>query len=844
MECVRVGVKVRWARGVFQPRDPVHRTFQGRLKTEVLMILSLSSVAWGADPAGTVEMGWSLYKAGDFRGAASAFAERLQEAPGDLDARTGLGFARLQVGELQAAADDLERVLAARPGDPDAIEGLSLLIERGGAPERRFRPDRGGAGPLDVPVRTLRDVFEMRSPVGRFDRMFVTGVNLGTALPGHFATEAPRDVRVYAGWLDTISGFGANTVRVYTLLPPEFYRALAEHNRRPGASVLWILQGVWAELPETGDFGEERYLAELHAEVARAIDAVHGDLATPPRPGHASGRYDADVSSHLLGYILGREWEPYAVKAYDAQHPERAAFEGTWFRSKDGGAMEAWVAALCDFAAGYEARRYGTLHPTAFANWPTLDPLTHPTEADRREEDAWRRKYGVPFPQHLNGEPWEDDAVSLDATRVVPTARMAAGSFAAYHVYPNYPDFMYREGTYGQYLRRLKRYHGRQPLLVAEFGISTSRGIAHVEPSGLSHGGHDERRQGERLAEMIGTIRGTGCAGGIVFELMDEWFKGTWSVAPLELPAERRRLWFDAESPEQSYGLVANRPAAPVVVDGDPGDWGAKAETDRTGWLALHDVRALADAGYLYLLVRTGGGPSPPDLGGSVAYRIAIDTYDPERGETSLPPPGPATIGTGAEFSIELSGPGQSAVRVTAPYDPYASIEDGPAASPRGGCGRFIPLTFEANRERFGRDGTRYPAVRVERGALRYGSLDPTAKDFDTRTDVAIGAATGTIELRVPWGLLNVTDPSSRRVLHQETAHAPPLDTVVTDGFRIYAFALDPRDPSAPPVSRFPSGGPAPLFTWPGWEVPAYRTETKRGIDAVRRAFEEAARAR
>jgi hypothetical protein len=791
------------------------------------MILLLSYAAEGADPPAAVGAGWRLYRAGDFQGAAEAFAGRLREAPDDLDARTGLGFARLQAGELEAARADLEGVLAVRPGDHDAIQGLGLLVGRGGGPERRFRPDRSVPRP-DAPVRALKDEFEVRNGAGRFEPFFVKGINLGAALPGRFATEAPRDVGVYADWLDTIEGLGANVVRVYTLLPPEFYRALVVHNARTDARPLRLLQGVWAELPDGGDFGDERYLSELHAEIARVIDALHGDLATPPRPGHASGHFDADVSPWLLGYILGREWEPYAVKAYDANHAGRAGFEGPWFRVKGGGAMEAWVAGLCDFAAGYEARRHGTLRPVAFSNWPTLDPLAHPTEADRAEEDAWRRKYGVVFPERLAGEPWENDAVSLDATRVVPTGRMTAGTFAAYHVYPNYPDFMYLEGTYEQYLRRLKRYHGRQPLLVAEFGISTSRGIAHVTPSGWSHGGHDEERQGELVAEMLRTIEKTGCAGGIVFEFMDEWFKGTWSVAPLELPAERRRLWFDAESPEQSYGLIANRPAG---SEGRPEQVLAQA-SGGTGWLALRELRATSDEGYLLLTLRTGGGPEPPDLGRSVGYRLAVDTYDRERGETSLPAPGAATIATGAEFSIELLGPGKSTLEASAPYDPYASIEDGPVASPRGGAGAFVPLTFESNRERFGRDGRRYPAVRVDRGALRYGS------------DVTIEAGAGTIRLRIPWGLLNVTDPSSRRVLHQETAHPPPLDTTITDGFRIYAFAFDPRDPDAPPQSRLPREGEATLYAWPTWEIPSYRTEPKGGTEAVRRAFREAGLAR
>lgn len=820
MGCVGASVKGSSLRGVFRPRDGV------------LIALLLSSWAGGGSAApDPVATGWGLYRAGDFRSAAEVFSGRLRSVPGDLDARTGLGFARLQSGDLQGALGDLEQVLAARPGDADAIQGLGLVIARGGGPERRFRADADPARPLDVRARAIRDVLEVRES-GAWRPLFVRGINLGTALPGRFPSEFPADAAVYRGWLDTIADAGANAVRVYTLLPPEFYRALAEHNAG-GAKRLWLIQGVWAELPAGNDFSGAGYLEDLHAEVARVVDAVHGDLATPPRPGHASGHYAADVSPWLLGMILGREWEPYAVKAFDAMYPDRTAFDGTWFRASRGRAMEVWAAALCDFAAGYQARRHRALRPLAFANWPTLDPLTHPSEANRSEEDAWRLTYGVPYPKTLSGEPWEDDAIALDPTRIAPTPRMRAGFFAAYHVYPNYPDFMNLEGSYEDYLRRLKRYHGRQPLVVAEFGISTSRGVAHVAASGSDHGGHDERRQGELIAGMTGAIRRAGCAGGIVFELMDEWFKGTWSVAALELPAERRRLWFDAESPEQSYGIVANRPRTPVAVDGDPGDWGeATTLLARGASPSLRELRATSDEGYLYLLLRTGGGP---ELG----YRVAIDTYDAARGETSLPAPGPATIATGAEFSIELFGPGRSSVKASAPYDPYAAIEEGPVASRPGGAGAFVPLTFEPNRERFGRDGRRYPAIRVERGALRYGSLDPGSPRFDTRTDVAVGDAGGTIELRIPWGLLNVTDPSGRRVLHQETAHAPPLETTVTEGFRIYAFAIDPREPESPPVSRLPETGAAPLYTWPKWDAPEYRSERKAGFDAVRRGFAE-----
>ena len=726
-----------------------------------------------------------------------------------------------------------------------AIGLLLVGVGMSAAVPVRSKEDVDPARPLLVPARALSDFLEVRQADGSYVPIYVKGINLGAALPGKYPTEFPREVSVYLDWLETIAGLGANTVRLYTLLPPEFYQALATHNALAGARTLWLIQGVWAELPEGDDFSDSDYVGEFQSEIARVVDAVHGDLVAPPRPGHASGVYETDASGSLLALIVGREWEPFAVKGFNDTHAGRTSWRGTYFSVDNAQAMETFVAQMCDFTAGYEAKRYRMLHPLTFANWPTLDPLHHVSESNRDEEDFWKAKYGIPFPEKLRERPWENDAVSLDATKIAPTAAMPAGFFAAYHIYPNYPDFLNHETRYASYLADLKRYHGHQPLLVAEFGISTSRGVAHVQPEGLNHGGHDERAQGELVASLLGTIHDTGCAGAVLFEFMDEWFKGTWSAAPLEIPAERRRLWFDAESPEQSYGVIALRPASAIRVDGDASDWplaaGAPVKArGALGWTALRDVRTNSDAGYLYVLIRTEGGAPGPDWE-TTSIRLAIDTYDAARGVTRLPEPGAVTIATGAEFLVELDGPGKSTLSVVAPYEPYAAIERGPVASPvleRRKTAPFVPLLFEANRERFGRDGTRYPAILVNRGALRYGSLDPKSEAFDTRADVAVGAAGGTIELRFPWALLNVTDPSSRRVLHQETQHEQPLDTIKTEGIRIYAFAVDRRHPGRRPLSRLPASGvKAPLYSWEPWDTPRYVMEPKAGVDRIRAAW-------
>ncbi len=907
MVCRRLGGRVRrvavlvcaagaLAGASFPEREAAERAFAAGDFAQAARLLEGHLAKIPTDGDARVRLGWCRYRSGDFAGARTVFADEVGRNPESRGAQVGLGYAEVQLGAPVEAASRFRKVLAVEPGNEDALRGLvlagrragadaatvdaavgaareilarhpadaeaasglvALQAVRGGPTELRLRPDAPSDRPLRVPARAGRGFLEVRGADGGWERLFVAGINIGAALPGRYPTEFPEDPATWRDWLETISGFGANSVRVYTLLPPAFYRALAERNASAGARKLWLIQGVWTELPPGNDFSDEGFVRDLESEIARVIDAVHGDLVLAPRPGHASGAYDADASGSLLAYIIGREWEPFAVEDYDAARPDETSWKGAWLEVSSGRAMECFVARACDFAAAYEARRHRAIHPLTFANWPTLDPLDHPTESRRAEEDAIRRRLGRPVVEKLRDRAWEDDAVSLDATKIRPTPAMEAGFFAAYHVYPNFPDFLNLDpryegardaegpSRYAGYLRDLSAYHGDQPVVIAEFGVSTSRGIAHVQPEGWHHGGHDERRQGELVARMLRAIRDSKLAGGIVFEFQDEWFKSTWSVAPIESPPERRRLWFNAESPEESYGLVANRPRRRVRLDGDPGEWGrglvvssAPDGTTGAGWGDLRALSADSDAGYVYLLLRTGGGPEPPDWS-RVAYRIAIDTYDAARGERRLPPPGPAAVPTGVEFLVEIGGPGRSAVAVSGPYEPFARRDTGPVASPLEPTGAFAPLLLETNRERFGRDGTRFPRVLVNRGDLRFGSLDPAAREFDTRADVAIGAAKGAIEIRVPWGLLSVSDPSSRRVVHQEEKREPPFETVETEGFRMYAFVLDPSRAAAPARGLLPEGLAPRSWAWSTWEEPEWTHEIKLGAEAVRKAMAE-----
>lgn len=842
-----------------------------------------------------VTLGWCEFRAEALDSSGAAFSEALQRVRHSTDAQLGLGYVALRRDDPGAATSRFSASLGRTPGSSEAAEGLRMAVERladgdpaaevarsaaakllasrpgdpdmlyvrasadrkaGGPGEFRRKPD---ATPATVryAARTGDDYLELRQPDGSWQPLFVKGVNIGPALPGRFASEAPEDETTWSEWLGAIARIGANAIRVYTLQPPAFYRALVAHNRA-AEQPLWLLQGVWAELPPGDDFDDPGYLAAFQAEIARVIDAVHGDLVLSVARGHARGVYDTDASGDTLAWIIGREWEPFAVVAYDRMNPGPCQHAGRFVHAPDAGAMECWIGRTLDFAAGYEARRYAQGRPLTFANWPTLDPLHHPTEASRAEEDDWRQaREGIPLPER-NAPAWDDDAISVDATLISATSEFPPGVFASYHVYPNFPYFMNLEpafaevtdehgvNRYAGYLRALKAHHGRQPVLVAEFGMSTSRGVAHLQPEGLHHGGQHEPEAMRQNARLARSIHGEGLAGGVVFEFMDEWFKSTWSTAPFEVPEDHRPFWFNAESPEQSYGLWANRPVGSFAPGGGVVDWTAipplatAAEEAATvdGWLRLRGLRAAYDPGYLHILLETDGR-GPPDWSRHV-LALGLDTYAADRGERRLPGPADCTVASGIEFAVVLQGPDDSELLVTPPYRLRHPAESGATAvlmSPLQPTGRFERPALTTNRQRYQRDGTPVAARQVAPGRLRFGALDARSPAFDTRTDVVLDETTGTIALRLPWGLLNFGDPSTGQVLHQPEP-AGALGTATSDGIRIYACTQDPGAPGR--GDSLPEAGQiAPTLALSGWTIPAYRLAPKHGLEDFASAFRD-----
>ncbi len=583
------------------------------------------------------------------------------------------------------------------------------------------------------------------------ERDFLPGVDLGTTVPGHSPGELAVSAFEYRRWFPMMADLGFRVVRVYTILPPVFYEELERYDSAHPDAPLYLMQGTW--IPEEAVYETLDLFDVWNAflvELTDAVDVVHGDAELADRPGHASGVYTTDVSQWLVGWLIGVEWDPDIISTSDRLHPDQAPFEGTYFSSTpDASPSEIWLAEMLNHVAAEEADRGRTL-PIAFTNWPTTDPLDHPEEPDN-----WFRLAGV------------------DANHVIATEAWPGGTFASYHLYPYYPDFLQlepgladfqydgRTDPYAGYLTALRDHHAEMPLLVTEFGVPSSAALARYEPLGRGQGDHSEQDEMDIDAQLLATIEDLDLAGGFVFEWIDEWFKATWNTMEYEIPADRRQMWQNAWTNESHFGLLAAEPGVvPIaVIDGLDDEWlsnGSQVIYENTS--GLREVRAVKDEAYLYLRLwfddeqvwEQGQVLIGFDVisGGNVA--LAGTDLDPE-----------------ADYAVTI-GPGSTArVDMRASNDLFAIRY--------GLVNEYFPVAFEAVLPESGvwdlerlivrrpievpTTDEFHPAIWFDAGDLLFGTTDPNDPAFDSR--VSWSAEGHVVELRLPYTAVGFSDPSS-----------------------------------------------------------------------------------
>ncbi|MFO8054951.1 MAG: hypothetical protein R6U19_07315 [Bacteroidales bacterium] len=651
--------------------------------------------------------------------------------------------------------------------------------------------------------------------------VMVKGVNMGVALPGKFPSEFAMTREQYMDWLIKIGEMNANAVRTYTILPPEFYEAFAQYNFRHQDNPIYLFQGAWATIPEGHDYRKESYTRAFKQEIMDVIDVLNGNAVLDPVKGKASGIYATDVSSYVAGLILGREWEPNAVFKTNQKH-EGSHYYGDFISMPKGSPMEAWLAEIMDFTVLYKTQKYKKQYPLSFVNWLPLDPMYHNTEFIENEkvrefDNDLEVVYFKNFHSHKSFRP---------------------GIYASYHAYPYYPDFIYLKQEYANaknksgepdnyigYLEDLKSNYQGMPLIIAEYGIPSSRGSSHVTPFGFDQGGHSEARQAEIATMLTRDIFHSGCAGGLYFEWADEWFKHNWLIMDFELPFHDRKYWHNMENPEQNFGILAFE-SRERTIDGSFDDWPQKFRNNKKQKSSFH-----ADPSWFYLAWRL----NELDFDHHNLY-IAVDTYGKDKGSHRLPFSS-KRYKRGFEFLLEFYGTDSAAILVDEPYSVFTDIYNdsvpGYASKPNEKA-NFVPQHMLTNRGRESLTGESFDSVMVNRGKLQHGKSNVAET---SNADWYWDDESGKMEIRLTWHLLNVSNPAKKYVLDNQPGTGE-MEYTQTNGFQIIAFVTDKENNI---IRRYPSNN-YEHYLWEGWEEPTWSRRLKPLYDSLKGYFRIAER--
>ncbi len=614
--------------------------------------------------------------------------------------------------------------------------------------------------------------------------LFIKGINLGVSKPGTYPGELAARHEDYKRWFPLMREAGFNTIRVYTLHFPQFYDELKAYNEANPNHPIYVFHGVWLE-EEIPDYHEDLFSIQsiMDKEIIDNVNAVHGNAVIEERRGKAYGTYTSDISPWVIGYIVGREIHPPEVLKTNEDHPNVKSFNGNYLSINNTNASEAWLLERLDKLVTLEQTKYKTQRPVSISSWPTLDPITHPEEKN----------------------PFEDSAV-LDFSEV-NKEKAKAGFFISYHAYPYYPDFIGSESKYqsasdylGQnsyvgYLTDLKSHYKNFPLIIAEYGVPSSWGVAHYTTNGMYHGGYDETKQGELNIRLLENIHTTGCGGGMMFAWLDEWFKRTWITDPMDFNVDRRILWHNVTSPEQNFGIIGYK------KDNNKFE---NVETFCTD-CPVKSIEALGDFAYFKLKLNT-----QKHLKDGETLWVSLDTYDKDLGESTLP--NGKKVTTRAEFVVKITN-NKAELYVTEAYDLYGIWHHTAAA-----VQKFRSTVT---------DGAPWNIVRwknndPEKEIQYIGSLGINRLNLPLKTTDAVILKDTSIEIRLPWTLINVIDPSKGTVMHDDRDTKDITETVLTDGISV---GIVYNDFQVETKNR---------FNWDKWEIPATIEYKKEVFEVVK----------
>ncbi|HAT4161619.1 hypothetical protein [Clostridium perfringens] len=572
------------------------------------------------------------------------------------------------------------------------------------------------------------------------DKININGINISSTKPGSFPGDFKANKEDYIRWFNYINELNLNCLRVQGLMNPEFYEALYEFNLNNNKP-LYLLQGISLNevaLEDGEDIQGEKVSDEFKKNIKTTIDAIHGNKI-PTLSSNSKKIYETNISKYVIGYTIGNELA-YDDIIYSEIMNDLKDFKGKYVQAKDNASdTEKYLSYIADYLVEYESKNYKEQRIINFVS----------------VEDDIMKFLRDGYVNKKNKE-----KRFIDIENIKKTEDFKSGIFVSYNVSIAKDESLINKNILYKYFTELNKYHS-VPVVISEYSVPSAR-MAGDFIKNDEKGYITEKEQGNMLIEAYNAIKESGCAGGILFEWQDSWYRSSWNTKEL-FTLDKSAYWSNAQVFSQNFGLLSFEPGDEKKVsypDESINEW------EENNLIGSNDELTLSmkeDEKYLYFLVEFN---KPIDEGD----RIYIDLDVTPNSGVNRYEEKKLTFENNVDFIIDL-GKENSRVLVHEYYDTFKFIESRSELKvdpnkinvEKNGQGFSVVKLYYKEKSYSEVTNTFKDSKSYETGKLVLGNGNPKSEEFNSVADYYIND--NYIELRIPWGLLNFKDPSTKSII-------------------------------------------------------------------------------
>lgn len=593
-----------------------------------------------------------------------------------------------------------------------------------------------------------KDIYMVKDD--KWEKFKIVGVNLDPAKPGVFPSENIVKEEEYLRWIQYIYDMGANCIKVSNLMSKDFYNALDKFNKGR-ENPIYLVQGIYFDetyLKDGYDPQSDQLKELFKSNIKLIIDSVHGNTYNSYKSDIAQS-YNTDVSKYVIGYTLGIEFAKHDL-IYTEIKNEKKSYNGKYLYTDDkASSFESYMAQMGDYLLDYELEMYKKQSLISFIGSSSYHIVS---SKDNPHGDAI-----------LSKDNQEDELKDyLNPENIKAKKKLKTGLFATYNIYPSYSEVKEYQNNMDYYFEKINDYH-KIPVVIGEFGIPSARVAGDFNMGNSSKGYINEQEQGQALIDIYKSIDKSNYAGSFIFEFKDSWHNSSWNTKESKI-LDRSAYWSDAQTYSQNFGLMAFDPGEKESVcypDNIISDWKEEDIVSKNGNISLSMKN---DEKYLYLMLKSSNNLDFNKQDVYIDLDITPKSGSYKSSQLNL------EFDTPSDFIINIKDRENSKVLVHEYYNTFNFYENKKENQIRPDLikhtpdmDEFSPIFIETRPKMYVESLGEFAEKSIyETGKLVHGNANPKSKDFNSASDFYIGD--NYIELRIPWGILNFMDPSTKQI--------------------------------------------------------------------------------